>query len=143
MRLNSGPTGSHRMVHRRYTEGSHPGAPSFPRTRGTEHTRAAWVGGVSPEATTAVPLPPFTLPGSTHNLRRESARRSNQTSKQSQPHTDTPPHASGAAIIRHGPALLQSHSPFHTHDQRSTRLGHWWPTQSDVREDVRAAALST
>jgi len=103
MRLNSGPTGSHRTVHRRYTEGRHPGAPFFARTMGTGHTRAAWVGEVSPGATTAVPLPPVTWPGSTHNLRRESARRSNQTSKQSQPHTDTPTLAAlrSAGTVRH------------------------------------------
>ena len=30
-----------------------------------------------------------------------------------------------------------------THDQRGTRLGDWWSTRSDVREDVRATAFST
>jgi len=30
-----------------------------------------------------------------------------------------------------------------THDHRGTRLGHWWPTRSNVREDVRATAFST
>jgi len=29
-----------------------------------------------------------------------------------------------------------------THDQRGTRLGDWWSTRSDVREDVRASAFS-
>jgi len=43
-------------THRQYTEGRHPGAPSFRRTQGTGHTHAAWEDGVSPGATTAVPL---------------------------------------------------------------------------------------
>jgi len=68
---------------------SHPGAPSLRSTRGAGHTHAAWAGKASPAATTAVPLnpPPLTWPGNAHNLRRETARRSNHTSRQSQPHT--------------------------------------------------------
>jgi len=74
--------------------------------------------------------PPLTWPGDAQNLRRETARLSKHTSRQSQPHTETPlTDASGRAITRHGPTRQQSHSTFHTHGQRGTRLGHRRPTR--------------
>ena len=94
---------------------SHPGAPSHRRTRGAGHTHAT---------------PPPSHGPVTHTISGGKRPAGQSTQAGNHSHTQRPPtDASGRAITRHGPTRQQSHSNFHTRDQRGTRLGHRRPTR--------------